>query len=1088
VNRAIEWFARNTVAANLLMVVILIAGGFATVNVKQEVFPEFSLDLITVTVEYLGAAPEEVEEAVCVRIEEAIQGIDGVKHITSSAEENFGTVVVELELGADSARVLDDVKSRVDAIDTFPAETEAPVVREITNRRQVVNVAIWGDTDRRSLKVLAERVRDDLTAIDGITVVELANAPPYEISIEVSEDALRRHGLTFDRVADAVRRSSLDLPGGSVKTEGGEILLRTVGQAELGPEFERLPLLTAPDGSRVLVGDVARVVDGFADTDQDNRFDGKPAMQLEVFRVGDQSALDIVSKVEAYVQEHQGAMPDGVTMSTWQDQAKVLRDRRDLLLRNGAQGLVLVFISLALFLRFRLAFWVSLGIPISFLGAAWLMPMMDVSVNLISLFAFIVVLGIVVDDAIVAGENMYAHQSRHGDGLRGAIEGAREIGVPVVFAVLTTIAAFYPMLNVPGTIGKVMRTIPLIVIACLLFSLIESLLILPAHLRHLKQEDATRRRRGPWHRFQGRFADGLQWFIRRAYRPSLDFALRWRYLTVAAGIATLALTASLWFGGWVKWTFFPDVEADVASVTLALPQGTPIETTAEALARIERGAEQARQEILEAYGEDPFVHVVASIGSQPFRATQRQNAGALVGAESATHLGEVLIEMTPGEDRRVSGDEVLRRWREATGPIPDATELSFSSSLFSAGEDVNVQLDGPDLDELVAVADKIKARLAEYPNAYEIADSFEPGKRQIELDIKPRAELLGLTLSDLARQVRQAFYGEEAQRIVRGREDIRVMVRFPERDRRSLEALETLRVRTPDGAEVPFSEVADVTLGRGFATIQRVDRQRVVNVTAAVDEERGATSSEILAQLESTVLPEVLADHPRVRFSFEGQSSEQRETMGGLVAGFAMAMVFIYALLAIPLRSYAQPLIIMTAIPFGLVGAIWGHVVMGLNLTIMSMFGVVALAGVVVNDSLVMVDFINRYRERSDSIVEAVRGAGTQRFRPILLTSLTTFLGLTPLMLEQSMQARFLIPMAVALAFGVVVSTVISLMIVPCSYLIMTDVKRLARGLSRKTIGVGKAREEEQPIHPDDADTEAGGGLPDGRPRSEPAT
>jgi len=1073
-NRAIAWFAHNTVAANLLMVVILFAGGLSLTRVKQEVFPEFSLDLITVSVEYLGAAPEEVEDAVCVRIEEAVQGVDGIKRITSTADENFGTVAIELELGADTARALDDIKSRVDAIDTFPAETEKPVVRELTNRRQVVDVAVWGDADRRTLKVLAERVRDELSALPGITLVELANVPPYEISIEVSEDALRRHGLTFDRVADAVRRSSLDLPGGSVKTDGGEILLRATGQAEIGPEFERLVLLTRADGTRVTVGDVATVRDGFAETDQDSRFDGKPAMQIEVFRTGDQSALDIVEKVRDYVDDAAARMPEGVRLSVWQDAAKVLRDRRDLLIRNGIQGLVLVFISLALFLRFRLAFWVSLGIPISFLGAAWLMPWMDVSVNLISLFAFIVVLGIVVDDAIVAGENIYTHQTRHGEPVRGAVEGAQEVAVPVVFAVLTTVAAFVPLLNVPGTVGKVMRTIPLIVVACLMFSLLESLFILPAHLRHMRRRDRAGSR-GPWHRFQSRFSDGLEWFVERIYRPSLELGMRHRYTTVALGAATLIVTASFVFSGWIKFTFFPDVEADYVSVALTMPQGTPVETTAAALARLEAAAEQARREIVERTGEDPCQHVITSVGAQPYKAVQGQNAGRVAGVESAAHLGEVVLELVPAEERTVSSTDLVQRWRALAGVIPDAAEVSYSSSLFSAGDDVDVQLTGPDLDELVAVADAIKARLAEYPNAFEIADSFEEGKRQIDVDILPGAETLGLTLSDLARQVRQAFYGEEAQRIVRGREDIRVMVRYPEAERRSLESLDDLRIRTPDGAEVPFDEVATVEHGRGFAKIRRVDRRRVVSVTADIDDNQGATTNEILGQLEAVVLPEILADHPRVRYTFEGQSSEQRDTMGGLLRGFAIALVIIFALLAVPLRSYVQPLIIMTAIPFGLVGAVWGHALLGLNITIMSMFGIVALTGVVVNDSLVMVDFINRYRERAATIFEAVRGAGVQRFRPILLTSLTTFAGLTPLMLEKSMQARFLIPMAVALAFGVVFSTVISLMIVPCSYLIVTDVKRAFRGLSRRAFGIGKPAEEEQPMLPDDPGAAAGG-------------
>ena len=1054
---AIKWFAENSVAANLLMILVLVAGAVSLMGTKQEVFPEMSLDLITVRVPYLGAAPEEVEEAVCVRIEEAIQGIDGIRQITSTADENIGSVVIKLELGADTSRVLDEVKARVDAIDTFPAETERPIITEVTNRRQVIDLMVWGDVDRKTLKVVADRIRDDLSSLPEISMVEMANVPPYEISIEVSEAVLRRHGLTFDQVANAVRRSSLDLPGGSIKTDGGEILLRAKGQAEIASEFERLVVLTRPDGSDIRLGDVATVVDGFADTDQFTRFDGRAAMGIQVFRTGEQAVLDLVAAVNRYVDKVRPGLPAGIHLDTWQDQSKVLRDRLDLLIRNGIAGLALVFVSLALFLRFRLAFWVSLGIPVSFFGALWMMPLLGVSINLISLFAFIVVLGIVVDDAIVAGENIYNHQQQTGDGMRGAIEGAQEVSVPVVFAVLTTIAAFFPMLGVPGTMGKIMRVIPLVVISCLVFSLLESLLVLPAHLRHLRAASASARN-GLWGRFQSAFADGLMWFVRHVYSPGLDLALRYRYATVATGAATLILTGSFVGAGWIKFRFFPDVEADYMAVSLTMPQGTPVEVTSEALRTLEESVARVRREAIEESGEDPYQHVVTAIGSQPWSAAQRRNGGTAAAVDSASHLGEVVIELVPSERRSIPALDMVSRWREYTPTIPDALELSFSSSLFSAGEDINVQLTGPDIDRLRLAADRVKERLSMYPNVREITDSFREGKRQVELDIKPEAELLGLTLSDLARQVRQAFYGEEAQRIVRGREDLRVMVRYPQNERRSLGNLEGLRIRTAEGAEVPFSAVARLDHGRGLASIQRVDRRRTVNVTAEVDAREGATTNEILADLDARVLPGVLADLAEVAYTFEGQSTEQRDTMGGLLRGFAIALIVIFTLLAIPLRSYIQPLIIMTAIPFGLVGAVWGHLLMGLDITIMTMFGVVALTGVVVNDSLVMVDFINRYRQSHDSVLEAVREAGARRFRPIFLTSLTTFAGLTPLMLERSMQARFLIPMAVSLAFGVVFSTVISLMIVPCSYIMMTDTRRALRRIFKLD------RSHEQPM------------------------
>ena len=1047
-NRAIDWFARNSVAANLLMIFILASGLLTVFTIKQEVFPEFSLDLIAVDVRYLGAGPEEVEEGVSVRIEEAIQGIDGVKRITSTASEGIGTVLVELELGSDPRKVVDDVKSRVDAIDTFPAETEKPIIREITMRRQVVDVAISGDVGEATLKHLAEQVRDEITAIPEITQVEVTNARPYEISIEVSEDALRRHGLTFDEVAQAVRRSSLDLPGGSVRTDSGEVLLRTKGQAYRGDEYENLALWTRPDGSRLRLGEVARVVDGFAETDQLARFDGELTVLVSVFRTGNQAALDIAAQVKAYVERAQTRMPEGVSVTVWQDQSKVLNDRLSLLLRNGLAGFCLLFLVLALFVQFRLAFWVSLGIPISFLGAIWLMPGLDVSINLMSLFAFILVLGIVVDDAIVVGENVFTHQQRHGQGLTGSIEGAQEIAVPVVFAVLTTVAAFLPLIFVPGMTGKFMRVIPLIVIPCLLFSLLESLMILPAHLSHMGWNDPGKRP-GPWGRLQGMVARGLRSFIEHAYRPALEFALRRRYLTLAIGLATLIITGGMAGGGLLRFQFFPSVEADFMSAAVTMPQGTPVEVTSNIVRRLEMSAAQVRREMEDRTGLDLFQHAYAAVGDQPM-ATQATGPFGFARAVSASHLGEVTIELAPAEDRDITSEELANRWRELTGLIPEAVELKFNASIFSAGRDIDIQLTGPDLNELQTVAAEIKDRLGEYTGVYEIADSFREGKREIKLGIKPEAEVLGLTLADLGRQVRQAFYGEEAQRIQRARDDIRVMVRYPREARRSIGALENMRVRTPDGGEVPFSQVAVVEHGRGYASIKRVDRNRAVNVTGAVNAEL-ASAGDVIADLESRILPEILAEHPAVYYSLEGMMAEQRDTMEGLLTGLILALLMVFALLAVPLKSYVQPLIIMSAIPFGMVGAFWGHLIMGMTITMMSMFGMVALAGVVVNDSLVMVHFINRKRTLNADLEVAIREAGVVRFRPILLTSLTTFAGLSPLLMEKSMQARFLIPMALSLASGVLFATFVTLFLVPTGYLIVEDVKAMFRML----VGLG---------------------------------
>ncbi len=1042
-NNMIAWFAKNSVAANLLMFVIMAAGLVAILTVKQEVFPEFSLDLITVTVPYPGAAPEEVEEAVCIRIEEEIDGIDGIKEISSTASENIGVISIEIEPGTDTRDLLDDVKSAVDAIDTFPDEVEEPVIEELSNRRQVISISVFGNTDEASLKELGERVRDEVTALDEVTLAELTNIRPYEISIEVSEESMRRYGLMLSDVSAAVRRSSLDLPGGSIKTRGGEILLRSEGQAYTGADFEDIVIRSRPDGSRLTVGHVATVVDGFADTDQQSSFDGQPSVLVQVYRVGQQSAIGVADAVNEYVEEAQARLPEGIHITTWSDNSRVLRSRMSVLLRNGAGGFLLVFTSLALFLRFRLAFWVSLGIPISFLGAALMMPWLDVSVNLISLFAFIVVLGIVVDDAIVVGENIFSHQRRHGRGLKGAIEGAQEVGTPVVFAVLTTIAAFSPLLNVQGSTGKIMAVIPMIVIPTLVFSLVESLCILPAHLAH----EAPKKDENPglWHRFQDRFAHGLERFVDRAYRPSLRFAVRHRYATFAWGMATLLLSIGLVAGGWIRFTFFPPVEADYVTASLTMPQGTPAAVTAEGISYLEGTALQLREELGEEFeGEHPFRHVSAVVGSTPF-GSRRQGPGGGRGATGGggqAHVGEVTIELAAAENRSATSQEILTRWRQMTGPIADAVQLSFNSSLFSPGDPINIQLSGLDLDELTAAAEAVKTELAKYPGISDISDSFREGKRQIELQIRPEAEQLGLTLSDIALQVRQGFYGDEIQNIQRGRDEVKVFVRYPESGRESLGDLENMRIRTPSGLEVPLNTVAEASLGRGFASIRRVDRMRSVNVTADIDEDQ-ATANEVLGEMAAGVLPRISADHGGIFFSFEGQQAEQRETLGGLAKGFAVALLVIYALMAVPFKSYVQPLIVMTAIPFGLVGAIWGHALLGMNLTILSMFGIVALTGVVVNDSLVMVDRVNNLRRQGMKLHEAVMESGVSRFRPIVLTSMTTFLGLTPLLLEKSMQARFLIPMAVSLAFGVIFATFITLVIVPASYMILEDLRKL---------------------------------------------
>ena len=1060
-NRAIAWLADNPVAANLLMLLIAAGGLMGAATVTAEVFPELDLRRIRIEVPYLGAAPEEVETGVVVRIEEAIQNVDGVRQIVSTATEGSGSVIAELDPGADAARVLDEVTNNVQAIETFPAETERPIIRELVTRNQVTDVAITGATDVASLKAIAELVRDGLAALPEVGQVEIVSVPPFEISIEVSETALRRHRLTFDEVADAVRRSSVDLPGGSVRTERGEILLRTIGQAYRGADYERLMLWTREDGSRLLLGDVANVVDGFAETDQRARFDEAPAVMVSVYRSGEQSVLDVAAAVRGYVERADAWLPEGITLTVWQDQSLVLSDRLAIMLGNGAAGFLLVFVVLTLFLDMRLAFWVSLGIPISFLGALAVMPALDVSVNMASCFAFILVLGIVVDDAIIVGENVHRHQERGGDGLGAAVRGAQEIGKPVVYAVLTTAAAFVPLLLVESAFGQMFRVVPLVAIPCLLFSLLESLGILPAHLAHRRRQ----RRAGPWRRLQQRIAGGLVWFVREAYEPFLDVALRWRYVSAAAGLSTLVLTGGVALGGWTGFQFAPSIENEFMTASITMPLGTPAEATSDAVATFEAGVARLRDRLEDETGVDHFRHVATTIGDQPVQASGGGRVGRIsADVVAAGNIGEVTVELAPAETRSYTSEQLGILWREETGPVPEAVAIDFHTSLLSAGDDVNVELYGPDLDRLRAAADRLRGGLATYAGVFGIADTIRAGKSEMRLDIRPAAEGLGLRLEDLARQVRQAFYGEEAQRILRGRDDVRVMVRYPREQRRSLGNLEDMRIRLPDGGEVPFRQVALVEPGRGFASIRRIDRNRAVNVTASVDPQVVSTSA-LVADLRSRILPEVLAEFPDVFYVFRGTQEAQEEAVGDLRAGLLLALIMIFGLLAIPLRSYAQPLIIMGAIPFGLVGALWGHVVMGLDVTFLSLLGFVALTGIVVNDSLIMVDFINRARSVPDgaggpagsppaggrpaaaSLEDAIRQAGGQRFRPIVLTSLTTFAGLIPMLADRSMQAAFFVPMAASLAFGVLFATVITLFLVPVAYAILDDLQHLPRSL-----------------------------------------
>ncbi|MEN8007300.1 MAG: efflux RND transporter permease subunit [Candidatus Krumholzibacteriota bacterium] len=1040
----IRWFSTNHVAANLLMFLIIAAGIMAALSIKQEVFPEIELDMITIQVPYLGATPAEVEEGVCVRVEESVQGVDGIKRMTSSSSEGMGVISLELETSTDKRKALDDVKAEVDRIITFPEETEKPIVSLVERRTQVVDVVLSGNTTERTLKLLADKVRDDLLALDEVTYTVVGGTRPFEISIEVSERDLQAYGLTLGQITQAVKANSLDLPGGSVKTDVGEILVRTKGQRYTGEEFGQIVVITAPDGTKVTLDSIATIRDGFEDIDVASYLDGQAAANIQVYRTGDQGVLKVTRAVKKYVAEMQDQLPPGISINTWNDRSTVYKSRMDLLLKNGIVGLILVFLCLALALQFRLALWVSLGIGISFLGAFWVLPQFGVSLNMISMFAFIVSLGIVVDDAIVVGENIYSWREKGYKAQEAATRGVLEVGMPVTLAVMTTVVAFMPLANVEGMMGKFMYNIPVVVISILLFSLVESLLILPSHLATLRVSEPGEENFGPrWYsRMKNRIDTWLHDFVEGPYRSTLTFALAHRPIVMAVAVASLVVTSGFVAGGHLKFTFMPKVDADNLVAALTLPQGTTVEDAQKAVDQLEASLEKLRTEYDDKRpaGDSVITHVQTSIGSQPRSERSGPGGGSSGTAARGAHLVEVNAELMKAEIRNIPSPELARRWRELCGPVTGAVSLTFSADLFHGGDPIYVQLSSPDTEDLLVAAQELKSQLTEFPGVIDIADSFREGKVEVKLNLMPEARTLGLTLADLARQVRRGFYGDEAMRIQRGRDEVKVMIRYPESERRSLGNIESMRVRTPAGDEVPFSRVATVEIGRGFATIERADRHRTVSVTSDVDQEI-TNADEVNDILRGEILPDLMAAHPGLRYSMEGEQKQQAEAMGSLKRGFALAVLMIYILLAVLFKSYAQPVIVMSAIPFGLVGAMWGHILMGLDLTLISMFGVVALTGVVVNDSLIMIDFINRARRSGMTPGQAVIESGVRRFRPIMLTSLTTFAGLTPLLLEKSLQAKFLIPMATSLGFGVVFATFITLVLIPVSYSLLTGFK-----------------------------------------------
>lgn len=1047
---ALAWMARNHVASNLLMAALLAGGLLVLPHIKQEVFPEFELDRVQVALPYPGASPEEVEQGVLLAVEEAVRGLDGVKEVQAVAAEGAGVVSIKLLLGADRDRVLADVKSAVDRVASFPAAAERPTVSLVELQKQVISLMLYGEVDEVSLRNLAERVRGELLDMEEITLVELYNPRALEIAVEVPQAQLRRYGLTVQQVAQAISATSVEIPGGGVKTRKGEVLLRVAERRDAGAEFDDIVVVSQPDGTEVRLGDIATIRDGFDESDREMLFNGKPAQRIDVYRVGDQGPIAISKAVHRYMAGQGARLPEGIGLAVWSDRSEMYADRVDLLLRNSVMGLGLVVVVLGLFLEIRLAFWVTMGIPISFIGALLFLPAVDVSINMISLFASIVTLGMVVDDAIVVGEAVYKQRR---DGLswaQAAIAGVYEVAGPVTFSVLTTVIAFMPLLFVPGPAGKFFRNIPWVVIAVLLVSLVESLLVLPAHLgttRHAFTsllalpfravsnlvQGLVGRDPVAWVLLQqGRFSQWVERMIAEVYRPFLERVLFYRYAALALGVACLIVTWGWVQGGRIQFTFFPRIDADVVSARVTMPVGTPVEVTR----RHQQHLLETVQGVIRKRGPGVKRGVFAEIGG----GDSSSGAG---GSGGAGHVADVAVLLVPADQRDFGSGEFARQWREQVGDIPGAESVGFS---FATGQGsdppITVRLRHPDPDVLERAAEQLAESLRGYAGTYDVQDGTAQGKEQLDFQLRPEARSLGLTQLDLAQQLRAAFFGAEALREQRGRNELRVYVRRPLDERVSEAQVEDLVLRTPAGGEVPLAQAAEVRRSRAYTEIRRSAGGRTIDITAEVDENRGNAAA-IMEALGQNELPSLQGGYPGLSYSFEGQGRDRDEIMDSLGKGFVAAVLAMFALLAIAFGSYLQPAIVLSAVPFGMVGAVWGHVVMGYTLSIMTMFGIVALSGVVVNDSLVLVDAVNRYRAGGMTLRDAVLAGGQRRFRPILLTSLTTFLGLTPMILETSTQARFLIPMAVSLGFGVLFATFVILLLVPCGYLMLEDLQAL---------------------------------------------
>lgn len=1041
----VQWFVKNPVAANLIMLVILGMGVVGYINVGKTAMPSAAMDIINVSVPYLGAGPKEVEDRIVIRLEEAVFDIRGIKRLTGRAREGVGSVTIEIEEGEDVESLLNQVKARVDAINTFPSLSERPIVSRSFVQMDIMNLAIYGEATEYELKELGRSVRDRLAAIPGAAKTVLNGQRQYEVSIEVSELQLQKFNLTFDQVSNAISKSSTNLPAGTVDSIAGQIQIVTRGQAYVKQDFEDIVVLQNSDGTRVLLKDVANVVDGFTDDHFLLRMNGKPGLFLFIRSESTPDVVKLSAEINRVLDDEiRPSLPEGIEITNWFDTSEIFESRLDMLMWNAITGLVLVFFGLLIFLSPALAGWVTVGIAISFLGCFAILPYTGVALSMISLFAFLLILGIVVDDAIIIGESIHRENQNGNLGDQGAIDGATKVARPVIFSAITTMIFFSPMLFIEGIIGQFILGIPVVVILCLTFSILESLFILPAHLRHLSDKKANDFARVFYlivpnfiingcakltQTAQAKAQAFLSYVIYVLYRPFLDKALHHKGLSLLIIFSMSMVVTSIHAAGWIKMVFNPEVSMNFIQARVQFPAGAPYDIVDEASYILEDKARQLEAELKQQY---PDTELFKDL---------------LVMADGSGSTAFAFLVFQNIEEVNFDVAEYAARWRDIMPVIPDAREISFDfSTTGGSGESINIMLKSPNSEALDRMAADVKQAYSEYSGLYSITDSADTARTEAVLSIMPSAENMGLSLTDLARQVRQAFYGQEVQRVARGKDTVKVMVRLPKEDRRSFDTLDEMRIRTGAGGEVPFEAVADVDYQRAYTSIQRTDRQRTLTVKANVNKDL-ANTSEIVTDIQEKFVDQWKAKYPEVDVSFEGQQKNQDEFVVSLASGFGMALIAIYILLAVAFNSYSQPFIILTALPFSYMGAVLGHFFLGMDFSLYSIMGIVAAAGVVVNDNLVLMDYINTLRGRGERALRAVEIAAEERFRPIFLTSFTTFIGLAPMMAETSLQAQFLIPTVVSLAFGVLFSTIATLFLVPIVYLYVNDFRKNLLGI-----------------------------------------